>query len=76
MIATGEQTVPRSQANEVHEALGHVNRELLALLAHPDREDAGALSNLVTYSRRLTDKLLNFSRLSCELPIAVPDEDG
>jgi phosphate:Na+ symporter len=73
-LATGEQAIPRSQADEVREALGHVNRELLALLAHPGREDAGALSNFVTYSRRLTDKLLNFARLSRELPIARPDE--
>lgn len=40
------------------------NRELLTLLPQPDRRDLGALSNFVTYSRRLMDKLVNFSNLS------------
>tara|TARA_R110001592_G_scaffold336960_1_gene622814 strand:+ start:84573 stop:86219 length:1647 start_codon:yes stop_codon:yes gene_type:complete len=40
------------------------NRELLTLLPQPDRRDVGALSNFVTYSRRLMDKLVNFSNLS------------
>lgn len=48
------------KSNELQATLNKINRELLSLLAHPDRRDAGALSNFVTYSRRLTDKLLNF----------------
>jgi phosphate:Na+ symporter len=43
--------------------LSEVDRDLLPLLAHPDRRDAGALSNFVTYSRRLKDKLMNFAGL-------------
>lgn len=48
---------------ELNALLARINRELLPLLAHPDRRDAGALSNVVTYSRRLSDKLVNFAAL-------------
>ena len=48
----------------LHLLTENINRELLVLLAHPDRKDAGAMSNFVTFSRRLADKLLNFAYLS------------
>jgi phosphate:Na+ symporter len=51
------------KSRELQATLNKINRELLSLLAHPDRRDAGALSNFITYSRRLTDKLLNFVAL-------------
>ncbi len=53
----------RTQVDIARGTLDRVNRELLTLLARPGREDVGALSNFVTYSRRLVDKLLNFARL-------------
>lgn len=65
-LEAGVMPQPGSQADEVRDELRRVNRELLALLAHPERQDAGALSNFVTYSRRLMDKLLNFARLSAQ----------
>jgi len=52
------------RARELRATLEQINHRLLSLLAHPDRRDAGAMSNLVTYSRRLTDKLLNFAALA------------
>ncbi len=55
-----------SRVESLQAALEEANRDLLPLLAHADRRDAGALSNFVTYSRRLKDKLLNFARLSAE----------
>lgn len=55
-----ESDVPK-QAADLRTQLAQINRELLPLLAHPDRRDAGALSNFVTYSRRLGDKLVNFA---------------
>ena len=58
--------------------LDEINRDLLPLLAHPDRSDAGTLSNFVTYSRRsrrLKDKLVNFAALQDTEP-ATSDEDG
>lgn len=48
-------------AAHLRSRLARINRELLPLLAHPERRDAGALSNFVTYSRRLGDKLVNFA---------------
>ena len=52
-----------ARAKELQELLDKINRDLLPLLAQPDRRDAGALSNFVTYSRRLKDKLVNFTAL-------------
>jgi phosphate:Na+ symporter len=45
-------------------SMERIQRDLLVLLVHPDRTDAGALSNFVTFSRRLADKLVNFARLA------------
>ena len=51
------------KAREARVFLDQVNGDLLRLLARSDRRDAGTLSNLVTYSRRLQDKLVNLSSL-------------
>ena len=51
-------------AQELQGSIGKVNRELLRLLADPHRSDASALINFVTYSQRLKDKLINFSKAS------------
>ena len=53
----------KPQSEELQMKLDKVNRELLSLLTHPERLDAGALSNFVTYSRRLKDKLVNFAAI-------------
>ena len=50
-------------ARELQESINGVNRNLLSLLADPVRKDAGALTNFVTYSQRLKDKLVNFSKM-------------
>jgi phosphate:Na+ symporter len=65
------------QAAELQTNIDNANRELLKLMAHPERKDAGALLNFATYSRRLKDKLLRFSKLasrSLDLPSA--DEEA
>lgn len=51
------------RATELRKLLEGTNRNLLSLLTRPDRRDAGALSNFITYSRRLGDKLVNFAGL-------------
>lgn len=51
-------------ARELQSHINFANKELLTLLANPDRRDAGALTNFVTYSQRLKDKLINFSKAS------------
>ena len=43
------------------------NRTLLKLLADPLRKDVGALTNFITYSQRLKDKLVNYAK---GLPVA------
>ncbi len=57
---------------EMRADLARIDRELLPLLAHPDRRDAGALSNFVTYSRRLADKLVNFAGAGNTEPAEQP----
>ena len=43
--------------------LNQAQRKLLMLLADTNRKDAGALTNFVTYSQRLKDKLLNLHKM-------------
>ena len=39
------------------------SKDLLKLMADPERRDAGAMTNFVTYSQRLKDKLVNYAGL-------------
>ena len=61
-----------AQSVRLQVLLNDANRELLTLLADPERRDAGALSNFVTYSRRLKDKLVNFAALVTPVPDPAP----
>lgn len=53
----------RQVLKELQLALNHFNSELLKLVAQPDRKDAGALIQLMTYSQRLKDKLARFGKI-------------
>lgn len=53
----------RTTAEEVQEHLDEVNKNLLTLLANPLRRDTGIMTNFLTYSQRLKDKLLNFHKV-------------
>ena len=66
------QSKTKEKAAELQEVLDETNKALLPLLARPGRRDAGALSNFVTYSRRLKDKLVNFSALQ-DIEFIAPD---
>ncbi|MCX2982605.1 Na/Pi cotransporter family protein [Halieaceae bacterium IMCC14734] len=64
------------QATKLQTNIDNANRELLKLLAHSERKDAGALMNFATYSRRLKDKLLRFSKLATRsLDLTSADEE-
>lgn len=63
-LTRGSGPLPESKPHALLAALDEASRDLLPLLAHAERRDAGALTNFVTYSRRLSDKLLSFARLS------------
>ena len=54
----------KEKAKEMQELLNEANRKLLIVLSDTNRKDAGSLANFVTYSQRLKDKLLNFSKVS------------
>lgn len=67
-MAAGKKTSLEGRSRSLRVSMERIQRDLLVLLTHPDRTDAGALSNFVTFSRRLADKLLNFARLAPEPP--------
>lgn len=49
------------------------NRTLLKLLTDPLRKDVGALTNFITYSQRLKDKLVNYTK---GLPVSKQSSAG
>ena len=53
-------------AEDVQQHLDATNKRLLPLLSDPGRRDAGAITNFVTYSQRLKDKLINYSKVKSE----------
>lgn len=59
----GSHAKVEKRADELQELLDETDGDLLRLLAKPDRADAGTISNFVTYSRRLKDKLVNFASM-------------
>ena len=63
----------KASAKSVQHEITDASRSLLMLTLDPQREDAGALINYVTYSQRLKDKLTNFANLNIRVkaePIA------
>ncbi|MCB1671868.1 MAG: Na/Pi symporter [Gammaproteobacteria bacterium] len=63
-MLSGETTDISGPIRELQGTINEVNRDLLPLLADPGRRDAGALTNFVTYSQRLKDKLVNFYNIT------------
>ena len=64
---------------ELQSHINSANRDILTLLVDPARVDAGALTNFVTYSQRIKDKLHRFvsmtlSKTSSKEPIDEKSE--
>lgn len=53
-------------SEEIQQSLNQRHRKLLSLLADPMRKDVGALTNFITYSQRLKDKLINYAKVSAK----------
>jgi phosphate:Na+ symporter len=70
-LREGSELDVSAEAKNLHKVLDNASRELLVLVADPNRRDAGALSHFVTYSRRLKDKLLNFAALAIRVQRAA-----
>lgn len=62
--ASPEQSTIKARVKKLQQVIDSANRTLLSLMADPERKDAGALINFITYSQRLKDKLTNFANLS------------
>ncbi len=63
----------KKKSQELQRHLDDANKDLLSLLADPVRRDAGALTNFITYSQRLKDKLINFA--SARRIVEAPDKE-
>jgi phosphate:Na+ symporter len=63
--STGAEQVQdaKQAAREMQDHLDAANRKLLSLMADPERRDAGAMTNFITYSQRLKDKLVNYAKM-------------
>jgi len=59
-LSTADKSDIKPSAAELQEHIDEVNKDLLRMFADPLRHDVGALTNFITYSQRLKDKLLNF----------------
>jgi phosphate:Na+ symporter len=70
-LCAGEKPEISDRSAELRATIDAVNRDLLRLMSDPERRDAGALSHFVTYSRRLRDKLLRFSKIASQ---ALPEQ--
>jgi len=62
-LATHQKIDLYTASSKVQLQLNSAHKDLLGLLADPTRRDAGTLTNFITYSQRLKDKLLNFYQL-------------
>ena len=65
-LADEEATIGRQAARDMQAHLDDAQRKLMTLLADTARRDAGAMTNFVTYSQRLKDKLVNYAKLRTE----------
>lgn len=65
-LSAGEKPDIHERSAELRATMDEVNRDLLRLMADPERRDVGALSHFVTYSRRLRDKLSRFSKMASQ----------
>lgn len=62
-ISSAETSEMQQVAQEMQTHLDAASKDLLALLAQPARRDAGAMTNFITYSQRLKDKLINYANI-------------
>lgn len=70
-LSAGEKPDIHERSSELRGTIDEVNRDLLRLMADPERRDVGALSHFITYSRRLRDKLARFSKMASQ---NIPDQ--
>ena len=63
----------KALSTSMQDHLDGMNRDLLGLIADPIRKDAGALTNFVTYSQRLKDKVINFYKIQ-QFPSSKAEE--
>lgn len=71
---SNDQEKLKAKAKSVQHEITDASRSLLMLTLDPDREDAGALINYVTYSQRLKDKLTNFANLNIRVKPEAPKQ--
>jgi phosphate:Na+ symporter len=53
----------KKETKEFSEFIEEFNRGILKVISDPGRQDAGAVIQIMTYSQRLKDKLVNFHKI-------------
>lgn len=76
-LSTTEKVDVHARSNELQEQINEANKELFKMLSDPLRHDVGTLTNFITYSQRLKDKLLNFYKVKegSRAAVEMPDQD-
>lgn len=74
-ISDGQAINVKAKAKELQHYIDSANRDLLIMLLDPSRVDAGALTNFITYSQRMKDKLTNFANLKVHIDKTQAVED-
>ena len=71
-VIAGESDIDiKNVSRDMQLHLNEAQRHLLELLADAQRQDAGALTNFVTYSQRLKDKLIIYAQGHTKAPTLV-----
>ncbi len=76
-LSEGQKPDTHDAAVELRSTIDEVSRDLLRLMRDPRRQDVGVLSQFVTYSRRVRDKMQRFSKIagrSVTQPVEAADE--
>jgi len=63
----------KEESKNVQEEVDHFHESILKLMAKEERNDAGVLYNLVSYSQRLKDKLINYQKIKIQYKVKIND---
>lgn len=53
----------KTRGQELQKEINSFNKEILKIMAQPERKDAGFILHFVTHTQRLKDKLLNYHKM-------------
>ncbi|MDC1174880.1 Na/Pi symporter [Bacteriovoracaceae bacterium] len=63
----------KEESQNVQEEVDHFRESILKLMAKEERNDAGVLYNLGSYSQRLKDKLINYQKIKIQYKVKTDE---